>query len=106
MFFPLRSEDRAGNAWVGLHLAGLARYDSKRFTMFNGNDGTKRLDSRHYCDHSGRLWCRVETVQSHRQSTGCTSVFVHYTVAEGLSSNQVNCIPRINGAASTVRVEV
>ena len=89
------AEDRAGNVWVGLHLAGLVRYDSKRFTVFNGNDGAPRgWILAIYCDHSGRLWVSggQDGVSRIDDPKAAHPAFVHYTVAEGLSSNQVNCI--------------
>ena len=88
-------EDQAGNVWVGFNLAGLARYDSKRFTVFNGNDGAPRgWILAIYCDRSGRLWVSggQDGVSRIDDPKAAHPTFVHYTVAEGLSSNQVNCI--------------
>src|SRR5262249_845040 len=88
-------QDHNGNLWVGLNLQGLARYDSHRFTVFTTHDGVPEGWIKSiYCDHRGRLWIasgqdgvrRIDDPQAAHPS------FFRYTVSEGLSSNQVNCI--------------
>ena len=88
-------EDHEGNVWVGFSLAGLARYDARGFNFFTANDGAPEGWIRAiYCDRVGRLWVSggQEGVSRVDDPKGAHPVFVHYTVAEGLSSNQVNCI--------------
>ncbi|HEU5240286.1 MAG TPA: two-component regulator propeller domain-containing protein, partial [Pyrinomonadaceae bacterium] len=88
-------EDQAGDLWVGFSVAGVARYREGRFSVFTTNDGAPEGWMRAiYCDHSGRLWIsggqggvrRIDEPQAVHPK------FISYTVAEGLSSNQVNCI--------------
>jgi len=88
-------EDQSGELWIGFHLAGLARYKDGHFTVFTTSDGAPEGWIRAiYCDQRGRLWIsggqngvkRIDEPQSAHPK------FNAYTVAEGLSSNQVNCI--------------
>jgi two-component sensor histidine kinase len=89
------AEDQGGDLWVGFSLAGLARYRDGRFSFFTAADGVpESWIHAVFCDHSGRLWVsggqsgvsRIDDPQSDHPK------FVAYTVAQGLSSNQVNCI--------------
>jgi ligand-binding sensor domain-containing protein/two-component sensor histidine kinase len=89
------AEDHDGNLWVGFSMSGLARFRNGRFTFFNVADGVpESWIHTVFCDHSGRLWVsgglsgvsRIDDPQADHPK------FVAYTVAEGLSSNQVNCI--------------
>jgi ligand-binding sensor domain-containing protein/signal transduction histidine kinase len=88
-------EDHAGGVWVGLAWYGLARYSDERFRFFTVSDGAPPgWIHAIFCDHLGRLWVsggqggvsRIDDPGAARPS------FVSYTTAEGLSSNQVNCI--------------
>ena len=89
------AEDHAGNLWVGFSVTLVARYREGRFSMFTTSDGAPEgWMHAIYCDHSGRLWIsggqggvrRIDEPQAAQPK------FISYTVAEGLSSNQVNCI--------------
>jgi len=89
------AEDHAGGIWVGLNVAGVARYREGRFKVFTARDGSPEgWIHAIYCDHNGRVWVSggqggvrlIDEPQTEHPK------FTPYTVAEGLSSNQVNCI--------------
>jgi ligand-binding sensor domain-containing protein/two-component sensor histidine kinase len=89
------AEDHAGNLWVGFSVSGLGRYRDGHFAMFTSNDGSPEGWIRAiYCDHSGRLWVSggQSGVRRIDHPEAAQPTFVAYTVAEGLSSDQVNCI--------------
>jgi ligand-binding sensor domain-containing protein/two-component sensor histidine kinase len=82
-------EDLAGDVWVGLR-DRITRYHNGRFTTFAAADGVPPgAITSIYVDHAGRLWftsarsglVRVDQPEAQHPR------FVHYTTAEGLSSN-------------------
>lgn len=88
-------EDRQGNLWIGFYWGGLARYRNGKFEPFTKADGVPAgLIRALHLDHRGRLWiasaegglARVDDPTQDRPA------FVHYTVKEGLSSDQITCI--------------
>ena len=88
-------EDRNGNLWIGFYWGGLSRYRDGKFQPFTKADGVPAGMIRAlYLDQRGRLWiastegglARVDDPSQDRPT------FVHYTVKEGLSSNQITCI--------------
>ena len=88
-------EDRSGSIWAGLNVGVVLRYREGRFDMFTVSDGSPGGWIRAiYCDHNGRLWIssgqggvrRIDEPQAEHPK------FIPYTLDEGLSSNQVNCI--------------
>src|SRR6266404_1850775 len=88
-------EDTAGNLWLGLYEGGLVRYRDGRFRLFTHSDGMPVVPVRVlYLDHAGRLWAatgqggvaRLDDPQAEQPH------FITYTVADGLSSNDVTCI--------------
>jgi ligand-binding sensor domain-containing protein/two-component sensor histidine kinase len=89
------AEDRAGNVWIGFRNGGLARYRAGGFTVFAAADGAPAgvITSLHL-DRQGRLWVgsaergasRIDAPAEDRPR------FVHYTTAQGLSSNSISCI--------------
>ncbi|HEU4833200.1 MAG TPA: two-component regulator propeller domain-containing protein, partial [Pyrinomonadaceae bacterium] len=88
-------EDRNGNIWVGFYWGGLSRYRNGKFEPFTKADGVPAgLIRALYLDHLGRLWiasaegglARIDDPAQDRPT------FVHYTVKEGLSSDQITCI--------------
>jgi ligand-binding sensor domain-containing protein/two-component sensor histidine kinase len=95
--FPLAfTEDHAGNLWIGFGDTNfLARFSDGRFTLFTSEQGVpegKIYDL--YLDHVGRLW-----IASTLGGLGCMDDpsaerprFITYTLAQGLSSNSINCI--------------
>jgi ligand-binding sensor domain-containing protein/signal transduction histidine kinase len=88
-------EDRKGNIWIGFYWGGLARYHEGRFDSFIKADGVPAGMIRAlFLDHLGRLWiastegglARIDDPSQERPA------FVHYTVKEGLSTDQITCI--------------
>ena len=88
-------EDQQGNVWIGFYWGDLARYRDGRFTLFNTADGVPAGMIRAlYRDHLGRLWiastegglARIDDPTAERPT------FAHYTVKEGLSTDQITCI--------------
>ena len=90
------TEDRAGNLWIGfVDTDSVARFSDGRFTLFTSEDGVpagKIYDL--YLDHAGRLWiastlgglARLDDTSAERPR------FITYTMAQGLSSDSINCI--------------
>ncbi len=88
-------EDGGGNLWIGYYTGGLMRYRARRFDMMAAAEGlSEDLVRALYLDRSGRLWAatgqrgliRIDDPQAESPS------LVAYTMAEGLSSNQITCI--------------
>lgn len=88
-------EDRNGNIWIGFYWGGLSRYRNGKFEPFTKADGAPAgLIRALFLDHLGRLWIasaegglgRIDDPTQDRPS------IVHYTVKEGLSSDQITCI--------------
>jgi len=88
-------EDRSGNIWIGFYWGDLSRYRNGKFEPFTKADGVPGGFIRAlFLDHLGRLWiasaegglARVDDPAQERPT------FVHYTVKEGLSSDQITCI--------------
>lgn len=88
-------EDRNGNVWIGFYWGGLSRYRNGNFEPFTKADGVPAGMIRAlYLDREGRLWiastegglARIDDPAQERPT------FVHYTVKEGLSSDQITCI--------------
>jgi ligand-binding sensor domain-containing protein/two-component sensor histidine kinase len=92
------AEDGAGNLWIGFYRGGLARYRDEGFTHFGTDDGVPGgLIRALYLDNAGRLWvgtgqtnqsglCRIDDVGAEQPR------FRLYTTAQGLGSNDINCI--------------
>jgi ligand-binding sensor domain-containing protein/two-component sensor histidine kinase len=88
-------EDRAGNVWIGFYWGGLARYRDGKFNSFTkADDVPAGLIRQLHLDQQGRLWIastegglgRIDDVTSDHPK------IIHYTVREGLSSDQISCI--------------
>ena len=88
-------EDRAGNIWIGSYYGGLARYASGRFTFFTGENGPPEgFVTALHLDKLGRLWIasagnglsRVDDPKAEHP------VFLNYSTANGLSSNNIRQI--------------
>lgn len=88
-------EDASGNLWIGFYTGGLVRYSQGRFTSFTSDDGVPPGFVRAiHLDHNGRLWsataeggvARTDNPNADHPS------FVTYSTANGLSSNQANCV--------------
>lgn len=85
----------ADDLWIGFYHGTIARYKGGHFAFFSQADGIGAgLIRGMYLDHFGRLWIatdeggltRVDNPQADRP------VFVTYSAADGLSSNQANCV--------------
>ena len=88
-------EDRAGNIWVGFYYGGLARYTSGRFTFFTGTNGAPEgFVTAFHLDKLGRLWIASAGSGLSRvdDPNAELPVFVNYSTANGLSSNNIRQI--------------
>lgn len=90
------SEDRMGNLWIGfVDTDALARFSEGRFTLFTAEQGLPRGAIRDlYLDHAGRLWIASSAGGLARLDDPSAEQprFITYTTAQGLSSNNINCI--------------
>jgi ligand-binding sensor domain-containing protein/signal transduction histidine kinase len=89
------AEDRAGNLWFGFTEGGLARYSAGRFTTLTQEDGIPPgMITSLYTDRAGRLWIASGRGGLSRMDdpTAARPRFKHYTIADGLTSNNVRCI--------------
>jgi signal transduction histidine kinase/ligand-binding sensor domain-containing protein len=89
------AEDRAGTLWFGFVHGGIARYRNGRFTTLDVKDGLQPGGiTSIYNDRSGRMWIastqgglsRVDEPEAEHPA------FRHYTLADGLASNNTRCI--------------
>jgi signal transduction histidine kinase/ligand-binding sensor domain-containing protein len=89
------AEDAEGNIWIGFYFGGLARYKNGKFRFFNTEDGIPVGSVKNiYADKSGRLWIASASRGVFRADnpTGDNPKFINISTAEGLSSNQANCV--------------
>ena len=87
-------EDAAGNLWLGMHNGGLARFRNNRFEFFGVEDGVPGgLVMDLYSDSAGRLWVATREKGGGRldDPTAERPRVVRYTMAENLSSDNVQC---------------
>jgi ligand-binding sensor domain-containing protein/signal transduction histidine kinase len=89
------AQDKSGNVWIGFYTGELLRYSGGRFTRFTTADGVPPgFIHALYLDHAGGLWvatgeggvARVEIADAEHPA------FRAYSSANGLSSDQANCI--------------
>ena len=88
-------EDSAGNLWIGFYDRGLLRYRDGHFAHFTKADGVPPGMIRAlYLDHTQRMWIATGEggVARVDQPAAEHPGFVSYSVAEGLSSSQANCV--------------
>ena len=89
------TEDKAGALWFGFSGGGLSRFRNSRFTSFGVKDGllpgpiTSLLT-----DSKGRLWIASSISGLSRVDDPAAEhpVFRHYTIADGLTSNNIRCL--------------
>jgi PAS domain S-box-containing protein len=89
------SEDKAGNLWFGFGEGGLARYRNGQFSPLLVKDGAPSgTITSLYNDKKGRLWIAssISGLSRVDDPTADQPVFRHYTIADGLTSNNVRCI--------------
>src|SRR5262249_14081201 len=84
-------EDAAGNVWIAIG-EQLVRYGAGHFQVFTTADGLPAGNiSTLYCDRAGRLWIATGVGGLGRMDdpTAERSQIITYTMADGLSSNQI-----------------
>ena len=89
------AEDKAGAFWFGFGNGGVARFKNERFTSFGLKDGVPAgAITSLFTDVQGRLWIASSIGGLARvdDPTAEHPVFKHYTIADGLTSNNIRCI--------------
>ncbi|HYW74853.1 MAG TPA: two-component regulator propeller domain-containing protein, partial [Pyrinomonadaceae bacterium] len=89
------AEDSSGNLWIGFYTGELLRYSSGRFTKFTTADGVPAgFIHGLYLDHADGLWVATGEggVARVTNTAAAHPAFRVYSSANGLSSNQANCI--------------
>ncbi len=83
-------EDHAGSVWIGLSNRSLARYRNGRFDFFDQPGGW--INAVH-ADRQNRLWVAANQGILRIDEPGASKLsIVRYTTAQGLSSNDVECL--------------
>ena len=93
------AEDSGGNIWLGFYFGGLARYKDGKFQFFTSKDGIPEGSIRNiFADKENRLWIATSSRGVFRSDnpTAENPSFVDFSTAEGLSSNQANCVTEDN----------
>jgi ligand-binding sensor domain-containing protein/signal transduction histidine kinase len=88
-------EDQKGDLWIGFYWGDLARYRDGHFELFGKADGVPAGMIRAlYRDRLGRLWIASAEGGLARADDPAADhpSFVHYTMKEGLSTDQITCI--------------
>ena len=89
------AEDKAGDRWFGFLDGGMARYRNGHFTLLTEKDGVPSSGvTSMFIDHLGRLWIatsrnglwRIDDPTAEHPSSRT------YTIADGLTSNNIRCI--------------
>jgi ligand-binding sensor domain-containing protein/two-component sensor histidine kinase len=102
-------EDRAGNLWLGFYYGDVARYANGKFTLLTSKDGIPEgTVTALHLDKRGRLWIASSGGGLSRvdDPTAAHPIFVNYSTANGLSSNNVRQITEDDAGriyAGTVR---
>ena len=97
-YFAAFAEDKAGSLWFGFGAGGqggLSRLRNGSFTSWGVNDGLPSGSITNlYTDSKGRLWIASHIGGLSRIDDPAAEhpIFKHYTIAEGLTSNNVRCI--------------
>ena len=89
------AEDKGGNLWFGFIEGGLARYRAGHFTTLDPQPGfSNGTITSLFSDKEGRLWIASSIGGLSRvdDPTSEHPVFRRYTIADGLTSNNVRCI--------------
>ncbi|MFZ1700811.1 MAG: ATP-binding protein [Pyrinomonadaceae bacterium] len=92
-------EDASGNIWLGFYFGELARYKDGKFRLFSAEDGFPRGSvSDIVTDKRGRVWLATSSRGLFRidEPDSDTPVFTNFSTANGLSSNQTNCLAQDN----------
>lgn len=88
------TEDFEGNLWVGLRSGGLWRRSGGKFRHFSGKNVPEGQINWLFTDRGGRVWMGTSAGGAARiDAPGSENPeFVRYTMREGLSSDEVQCI--------------
>lgn len=89
------AEDTDHNVWMGFYFGGLARYKNGKFQFFDGKNGIPPGSvSSIFQDSKGRMWVATKSrgIFYTDDATAASPTFTDISTADGLSSNQVNCI--------------
>lgn len=92
-------EDAEGNLWIGFYTGGVGRFRSGKFEFFPAPSRFPvGLVNAIYTDKAGRLWIAVSNSGLVRVEnfTADEPNFINFSVSQGLSSNQANCITEDN----------
>lgn len=89
------AEDKTGTLWFGFGQGGLARFRDGRFTRLEEKDGVPAgTITNLFTDSKGRLWIASSTSGLTRVDDPAAEhpVFRRYTIADGLTSDNIRCI--------------
>lgn len=92
-------EDTDKNVWLGFFAGGLARYRNGKFKFFNAEDDVSVGTTNAFLsDKTGRLWISTASRGIFRvdNPTAENPTFTNISTAEGMSSNQANCLVEDN----------
>ena len=92
-------EDDGGNIWFGFFFGGVARYRNGKFEFFTAEDGMAESSVNSILtDKAGRLWIATASRGVFRADNPAADkpIFTNLSTAEGLSSNQANCLAEDN----------
>lgn len=93
-YIPAITEDKAGTIWLG-HETGLVRYRDGHFSAVEPADNLPtRGVTNMFVDSKARLWIAssLEGLIRVDDPTASRPTFRRYTIADGLTSNNVRCI--------------
>jgi ligand-binding sensor domain-containing protein/signal transduction histidine kinase len=88
------AEDAAGTLWLGFSDGGIVRYRDGRFTKIDEPTGPKGGVTNIFRDRTGRIWVASSREGLMRvDDPGAEHpAFKSYTIADGLTSNNIRCI--------------
>jgi len=89
------TEDRAGNLWFGFGEGGLRRYRDGHFSSMEPKEGSLPTAIMNlFTDSKGRLWIAsgINGLVRIDDPTAEHPVLRRYTIADGLTSNNIRCI--------------
>jgi signal transduction histidine kinase/ligand-binding sensor domain-containing protein len=88
------AEDRRGAVWIGFEGGQLARYADGRITMFDIAHGVPASVTSLFVDRADALWIgsASEGIVVLRDLAADAPQFDHLTTADGLSTNNVQCV--------------
>lgn len=90
-------EDASGNVWISFFFGGLVRYRNNTFQFFGAKDGIPPgYISDFTTDAKGRLWIATTSRGLFRvdEPNADAPMFVNFSTAQGLLSNEANCLTK------------